>query len=221
MELKKIDYKEQKPRQKENYNFQKVAGLLANYGFNCIKLSDDWQGADFLAYHKDKESTLKVQLKSRLTIDKKYHGKGLYIAFPLGQIGKHEEWHLIEHDYLIELVDTHTNFLKTHSWKKRNGAYSSDNPNKRLITALDHFKLEKQSLPKPFIKSDFKAAVRDPNSGRIFTGVDHLEALKAAQAEGIHSLGQENTGFKHKDGTFHTRQETEKEWGFKITEDLR
>ena len=79
MKLKKIGYS----KQKEIFNFQKVAGLLADYGFNCIKLADDWQGADFLAYHVDGKSTLKVQLKSRPTISKKYRGKAIFMAFPV------------------------------------------------------------------------------------------------------------------------------------------
>jgi hypothetical protein len=53
VKLKKIQYKDLNSKQKEIYNFQKVAAILAAYGFNCIKLADDWQGADFLAYHKD------------------------------------------------------------------------------------------------------------------------------------------------------------------------
>ncbi|MED7788400.1 hypothetical protein [Francisella sp. 19X1-34] len=53
---------------KKKFFFQKVSSLLADYGFNCIKLADDWQGADFLAYHKDVDNTLRVQLKSKLTI---------------------------------------------------------------------------------------------------------------------------------------------------------
>ena len=65
MRLKRITYDELNSKQKEIYNFQKVVALLADYGFNCIKLDDDWQGADFLAYHKDGTTTLKVQLKSR------------------------------------------------------------------------------------------------------------------------------------------------------------
>ena len=99
MKLKKIDYCELNPKQKEIYNFQKLAGILADYGFNCIKLSDDWNGADFLAYHKDHNETLRVQLKGRLTIAKKYLNKGLHIAFPIKQ-----QWCLIEHDILVELV---------------------------------------------------------------------------------------------------------------------
>ena len=49
MKLKHIGYNELNAKQKEIYNFQKVAAILADYGFNCIKLTDDWQGADFLA----------------------------------------------------------------------------------------------------------------------------------------------------------------------------
>jgi hypothetical protein len=67
-----IRYASLKARQKELFNFQKIAATLADYGFNCIKLADDWQGADFLAYHINGTTTLKVQLKSRLTIDRKY-----------------------------------------------------------------------------------------------------------------------------------------------------
>jgi hypothetical protein len=49
-----------------------VAALLADNGFNCIKLADDWQEAYFIAYHKDGNDTLKVQLKPRPIIEKKY-----------------------------------------------------------------------------------------------------------------------------------------------------
>jgi hypothetical protein len=79
MKLIKIDYDELNSRQKEVFNFQNVAGLLAEYGFNCIKRADDWQGADFLAYHKDGQNTLKVQLKSRVWIAKKYIGKSIHV----------------------------------------------------------------------------------------------------------------------------------------------
>ena len=113
MKLKHIQYTDLKSKQKEIHNFHKVAGLLADYGFNCMKLSDNWQGADFLAYHKDGKDTLKVQLKSRITIDKKYIGKGLYVAFPANN-----SWCLIKHDKLVDLVRELTNWLKTDSWRE-------------------------------------------------------------------------------------------------------
>ncbi|MDH4188385.1 MAG: hypothetical protein OEV08_15455 [Nitrospira sp.] len=69
MKLKKIAYSKLNSRQKEIFNFQKVAGLLADYSFHCMKLADDWQDADFLAYHKNGSHTLPVQLESRLKIE--------------------------------------------------------------------------------------------------------------------------------------------------------
>lgn len=87
LELKPIRYDDLNAKQKEIYNFQKIAAALADYGFNCIKLQDDWLGADFLAYHKDGSQTLRVQLKGRVTIDKKYLERDLYITFPFQEDG--------------------------------------------------------------------------------------------------------------------------------------
>jgi hypothetical protein len=135
MKLTRIDYKDLKSRQQEIFNFQKLSGLLADYGFNCIKLADDWQGADFLAYHKDGLDTLKVQLKSRLTIDKKYEGKELFTAFPLDG-----RWYLVEHDTLIEKVGQHTRWLDTDSWINK-GCYHSAAPSAQLMQSLSEYQL--------------------------------------------------------------------------------
>ena len=130
MKLEKIIYEALTPRQQEIFNFQKIAGLLADYGFNCIKLADDWQGADFLAYHKDRTDTLKVELKPRLTIDRKYIGQGLWMAFPLDL-----RWYLIEHDTLVRLAGALTPWLTTSSWRVK-GCYHTGAPNQRFRSAL-------------------------------------------------------------------------------------
>jgi hypothetical protein len=135
MKLKKIAYYDLNSRQKEIFNFQKVAGLLADYGFNCLKLADDWQGADFLAYHKNGTHTLKVQLKSRLMIGKKYRSKSLCIAFPLDGA-----WYLIEHDRLVALARNYTNWLASRSWRMK-GTYSSASLNPKFFAALQRSKL--------------------------------------------------------------------------------
>jgi hypothetical protein len=36
--FKKLRYEDPNSRQKENFNFQKVAAHLADYGFNCLRL---------------------------------------------------------------------------------------------------------------------------------------------------------------------------------------
>lgn len=90
-----------KPRQRENYNFHKVAARLADYGFNCLRLTDDWQGADFIACHLDGETFLKVQLKGRLTVDRKYCGKKIYIAF-LDRIDRTNVCFIYPHDKFLD-----------------------------------------------------------------------------------------------------------------------
>jgi len=141
MTLKHIRYTDLNSRQREIYNFQKVAAILADYGFNCIKLADDWQGADFLAYHIDGNNTLKVQLKGRLNIEKKYRGKNLFMAFPCK-----DSWYLIEHDLLVDLIEKNANWLNTLSWKDR-GIYNSAAPSRHLLKALENYRLE--ALPYP------------------------------------------------------------------------
>ena len=123
---KKITYKDLKNnRQREIYNFQKLSAVLAEYGFNCIKLPDDWEGADFLAYHMiEKEKTLMVQLKGELTIAEKYRNKNLYIAFPVRKSMQEDSWYLVPHDTLMTIVKCTTNWLNTPTWKKW-GSYNS------------------------------------------------------------------------------------------------
>lgn len=114
----RIDYADLNSRQKENYAYQKVAGVLADYGFVTMRLSDDWQGADFIAQHIDGQTLLRVQLKSRMTIGKKYMGKYLYICFHENGI-----WYFVPHDEFVAWALKNTKIGTTHSWKV-NGGYS-------------------------------------------------------------------------------------------------
>src|SRR4051812_33762013 len=109
LQLARVHYAELNSRQKENFNFQKVSAMLADYGFVTLRLSDDWQGADFIAQHIDGKLFLKVQLKGRLLFDKKYCGKELYIAF-----FTNDEWYLYSHDELLEKVEP--SIRHTPSW---------------------------------------------------------------------------------------------------------
>ena len=110
--------------------------MLAEYGYNCIKLTDDWQGADFLAYHKDGTQTLKVQLKARINIKRNYMCKDLYLAFPV-----RDDWYLILHDDLVCIVGENTKWLNSPSWKNK-GEYSSGKPSKELLARLANYALE-------------------------------------------------------------------------------
>lgn len=117
MKFRKINYEDLNPKQKEKFNYQKVSALLADYGFITIPLSDDWNGADFLAVHKDGE-ILKIQLKGRMTFDKKYLGKDLHICFRDG-----EQRFVYPHDTMFEKIESEMKLTLTDSWKSE-GKYS-------------------------------------------------------------------------------------------------
>ncbi len=74
---------------------------------------------------------------------------------------------------------------------------------------------------KPFNKSDFKAAVKDPVTGQIWTGDEHREAINKAHNSGNKTIRQEDTGFLKSDGTFLTRAQTKAEYGFDDSSALR
>lgn len=134
MFLKKTSYSDLNAKQKENYNFQKIAAELAEYGFSCLWLNDDWQGADFIANHIDGETFIRVQLKGRLTVDEKYKGKNIYVAF------RHKDRsYLYSHDEFLEKVLP--KIKHTESWLNHRG-YSWNNPLPRSLSTL----MEKYSL---------------------------------------------------------------------------
>lgn len=130
-----IPYADLNSRQKENYNFHKVAARMADYGFNCLRLTDDWQGADFIACHIDSETFLKVQLKGRLLVDKKYVGKGIHIAFLSG-----DDCYVYDHDAFVQLLDAKSLIAATASWHER-GMYNWPKPPRWALDFLAKYRI--------------------------------------------------------------------------------
>lgn len=131
----RIKYEDLNSRQKENFNFQKLASELADYGFNCMWLNDDWQGADFIACHIDGNNFIKVQLKGRLTLDKKYNGKDIFVAFR--QDGK---WFIYPHDQLQDKLLEMGLMGGTKSWEQ-DGGYSLPNIPKNLLEHMAQYEI--------------------------------------------------------------------------------
>lgn len=136
MKFRKINYEELNARQKENYNFQKIAAVLADYGYSCMWLNDDWQGADFIANHIDGSDFLKVQLKGRLTINKKYIGKDIYIAFRHG-----DDTYLYPHDKIKDLIFERLPRTEARDSWKTGGGFSWPGLSKKLEELLVDYKL--------------------------------------------------------------------------------
>jgi hypothetical protein len=135
--FKRIAYTQLNSPQQESYNFHKISACLADYGFNCIPLNDDWLGADFIASHCDGVTFLKVQQKSRFVVNRKYCGKELYIAF------RHiDDVYVYPHDLmmnrLIEWGTAKGRLVETASWKA--GGFSWKNPTKEHLMLLAPYK---------------------------------------------------------------------------------
>ncbi|WP_282117160.1 hypothetical protein [Cellulophaga baltica] len=108
--INRIDYTELNARQKEGFNFHKIAAKLADFGFNSMWLTDDWRGADFISVHKDGNLMLKVQLKGRFTVHSKYLDKEIYITFS----DQNVMWYLYPHDKFHRLVMKHSDGANKH-----------------------------------------------------------------------------------------------------------
>ena len=138
MNYKKINYIKLNSRQKESYNYQKVSSRLADYGFQTTKLSDDWKGADFLAQHTDGKTLLKVQLKGRFSINKKYLNKDIYICFMYN-----DNLYLYPHDETVDFILNNSNVAKTGSWKNKGDFTWKNPPPKQYQNFLRKFKLKR------------------------------------------------------------------------------
>ncbi|MFA5961519.1 MAG: hypothetical protein WC848_02480 [Parcubacteria group bacterium] len=114
----KVEYPKLNARQKEIYNFQKASAVFADYGYTTIKLSDDWMGADFLAISFNGSKYLKIQLKSRLTFEKKYLGKDIFVCFYDKKSGT---WYVYAHD---EMLNSFISGIENSDSWKISGGYS-------------------------------------------------------------------------------------------------
>lgn len=137
MKLKKIEYTKLNSRQQESYNFQKVAAKLADYGFNALRLTDDWQGADFIASHIDGSTFLKVQLKGRVGFYKKYLNKDIWICFRDNDSG---EVYLYPHDIFAEEIATIAPYQNNKSWKIA-GSSHWIRPTRKILKLLEKYKI--------------------------------------------------------------------------------
>ena len=137
--LEHIHYTSLNSRQKENYNFQKVSGILADYGFSTVRLTQDWEGADFVAQHSDGVTFLKVQLKGRLTFKRDYIGKNLWMCFPDGK-----DVYLFPHDEVLDLILKSGRVMnETASWEKT-GWYSWPQPPQWFKPNLEVYRLQEK-----------------------------------------------------------------------------
>ena len=136
MKLQKIKYTELNAKAQEIYNFHKVASILADYGYNCMWLSNDWNGADFIAVHIDGISDIKVQLKGGPSFAKKYRVRDLHIGFM-----EQGDLYLYPHDQILDQVES---VISDKKWREK-GTYFQTKITKRFREILEPYKIPKNT----------------------------------------------------------------------------
>ena len=134
MKLEPIKYEDLNAKAKETYNFHKIAAILADYGYNSIWLSNDWNGADFIAVHIDGVSDIKIQLKGGISFAQKYRGKNLYIGFI-----EQGDLYLYPHDDVLEQIEP---VISDKKWIEK-GTYFQTKITSRFIDVLAPYKIRK------------------------------------------------------------------------------
>jgi hypothetical protein len=130
----RIRYSELNAAQKENFNAAKLAARLADFGYHTIRLSDDWGGADVIAIHVSGTSDIRIQIKGRLTVARKYQGKGLFLAFSDEDAG----WIVYPHDVVLRSIEPR--IAHTSSWTEQ-GLYTWPSLPEWAVSLLAEYKL--------------------------------------------------------------------------------
>ena len=138
LELQPVEYSDLTSFQKEQINYQHVAGLLARFGYICLPVVNDAHAADFIGYHVLRQRALQVQLKSRFTIDSKYKKRDLYMVFPANE--RRERWYFVPHDWLVETTRQANIAPKNSIWTGE-GRYSNGSVPSKVDEALGPYVL--------------------------------------------------------------------------------
>ena len=139
----KVDNRQLNARQQEVYNFHHIAACLAKYGYATYVIRDDWSGGDMFARHMISGEPMTIQIKSRITFDRKYIGKGLWIGFP-EQDG--QSVFVYPHDgvlnrYLAARQARNLPLEDNLAWE-RDGIAHWVKPTKELLTILQPYRLD-------------------------------------------------------------------------------
>jgi hypothetical protein len=117
---------------REVINRNIVVSLALAQGFNAFLPVYDG-GVDFILYRENDGLVRKVQLKGRWTIDRKYVGRDIWMAFPIAGY-----WYLMPHDEMVALAEA-DGVTKTASWIE-GGAYSRPRPSKVVVAACTPYR---------------------------------------------------------------------------------
>ena len=120
---------------REVINRNSLVSLALARGYNAFLPVYDG-GIDFILYNEQSGDTKLVQLKGRWTIDKKYVGRNVWIAF-------HNEghWYLAPHDVMVKHAEGY-GYASSKSWLE-GGTYTSPRLSKAQLADLAPYAFER------------------------------------------------------------------------------
>lgn len=117
----------------EAVNRSKLSALALGNNWMVYHPEADVGGVDLVIIHMETDELRKIQLKSRWTIDKKYEGKNIWVAFPYEKF-----WYMRRHDEMVELAHEF-GYANTDSWKIK-GTYNIPQMGKDLALKMDKWR---------------------------------------------------------------------------------
>ena len=138
-----VDYRQLNGRQQEVFNYHHIAALLAKHGYATYPIRDDWNGGDMFARHMLTGEAMTIQIKSRITFDRKYLGKNLCIGFretntPTVYVYPHDE---VLREYEEMRRQRNLPLDDNQAWS-RDGTAHWISPTKELRTLLQPYRLD-------------------------------------------------------------------------------
>lgn len=123
-----------KSQVREVINRNALVSLALAKGYNAFLPVYDG-GVDFILYNEETGHIMKVQLKGRWMIDKKYLNRDIWIAF-------HDRghWYLAPHDELASMAADY-GYTSTPSWND-GGAYSCPRLSKQMMADMSPYRFE-------------------------------------------------------------------------------
>lgn len=118
----------------EAINRNSLVSLALANGYNAFLPVYDG-GVDFILHNEETGDLRKVQLKGRWTIDRKYLGRDIWIAF-------HDKrrWYLAPHDEMASMAVDY-GYTASSSWVDK-GAYTCPRLSRQMIADMEPFRFE-------------------------------------------------------------------------------
>jgi len=148
-----------------------VSKIFLEHGWMVYTPEADVGGVDFLVMNLETEEVRKIQLKGRWTVDKKYHGKNIWMCFSLK-----DKWYVCEHDKMVE-IGLQCGLLL---WEQKNGdarnAYSVEPMSKKMTQMMSAYQFPKvfEEFSKPsnyeYIDNTKIKSTKDKSSKKVGIG---------------------------------------------------